>query len=195
MKEESFEKIKAVLYYNNEEAAKHLTPYENERRKRWKYCVLKQLDNPLILDSTLVEELVNGCQNGTFEPVTKSTAYRDLAIVRRLVGNVQLATKKWYRMMIVEGVKKAYAIAESKGDGKAMAAALDKLGKYTMADKPDNDFDWEKMIPPDIEPSADADLLENVEKIDNINQRRIELRRLFKSDMKLNATDIVDENG
>ena len=57
--------------------------------------------------------------------------------------------------MIIEGAKKAFDIAKTNEDAKGMAAALDKIGKYTMADKPDNDFDWQQMIPLDIEPSAD----------------------------------------
>jgi hypothetical protein len=191
--EDTFKKIESVLYLKDSEAAQQLTPYENERRKRWVFCISQRMADPLISDSSLVDQLKAGTAD--FSPVHQSTAYRDIAAVSKLIGNIQLAAKNWYRYMIIEGAKKAYAIAESKGDGKGMAAALDKIGKYTMADKPDNDFDWEQMIPLDIEPSADADLLENVEPIANIEQRRQELRALFKSDMKLNATDVVDETG
>ena len=194
MNDDTFKKITSVLYLKESEAAQQLTPFENERRKRWVFGVSKRMENPLITDNELVKQLEAGFA-GLFLPVSQTTAYRDIGAINKLIGNIQLSAKNWYRYLIIEGAKAAYEIARVKQDGKGMAAALDKIGKYMMLDKPDNDFDWEKMIPPDIEPSADADLLENVEKIDNINQRRIELRRLFKSDMKLNATDIVDENG
>jgi len=62
-----------------------------------------------------------------------------------------------------------------------------------MADKPDNDFDWDQMIPLDIEPSADPSLLENVEKVDNLELRRRELRALWKGDMQSEATDATIE--
>lgn len=192
MNDESFKKIESALYLKDSEAAEKLTPYENERRKRWVFCLSQKMDDPLISDKTLVEELEAGYA-GLFSPVAKSTAYRDIAAVHKIIGNIRLASKNWYRYMIIEGAKKAYQIAEIKQDGKAMAAALDKIGKYTMADKPDNDFDWSQMIPLDIEPAADPDLLENVEPIENIEQRRRELRALFKSNLAKDAVDIKEE--
>ena len=40
--------------------------------------------------------------------------------------------------MIVEGGKRAFNMAMGKEDAKGAAAALDKIGKYTRADKDDN---------------------------------------------------------
>lgn len=182
----AFKKIESALYLPEHEASQQLTPHENERRRRWVFCISKKMDNPLIPDRELVSLLEAGFAK-QFAPVARSTAYRDIAAVARITGNIQLAAKNWYRYMIIEGAKKAYDVAEAKDDAKGMAAALDKIGKYTMADKPDNDFDWSQMIPLDIEPSADADLLENIEPIDNIDERRRELRALFK-----NTKDISD---
>ena len=193
MNDDTFKKIESALYLKDSDAALILTPTENERRKRWIWCISQKMEDPLIPDRTLVEHLEAGFA-GLFSPVAKSTAYRDLAAVSKITGSIQLAAKNWYRYMIIEGAKNAYRIAEAKSDGKGMAAALDKIGKYTMADKPDNDFDWSQMIPLDIEPAADPDLLENVEKIDNIDQRRAELRALFKGEMKKNAIDVEDES-
>lgn len=193
MKDEAFKKIESALYLKDSEAAQMLTPYENERRRRWAFCISKKMEDPLLPDQSLVDMLEVGFA-GLFSPVAKSTAYRDLAAVNKLVGNIQLAAKNWYRYMIIEGAKKAYDIAKTKQDGKAMAAALDKIGKYTMSDKPGNDFDWSQMIPLDIEPAADPDLLENVEKVDNVDERRRELRALFMADIKSNANDVEDEH-
>lgn len=192
MKDDAFKKIESVLYLKESEAAEQLTPYENERRKRWVFCINQKMDDPLISDKTLVESLESGFA-GLFFPVAKSTAYRDLAAVHKIIGNIQLAAKNWYRYMIIEGAKKAFNIAEKEKDAKGMAAALDKIGKYTMADKPDNDFDWSLMIPLDIEPAADPDLLESVEPLGDVEARRRELRTLFKSDMKYSATDVNEE--
>ena len=192
MKDDAFKKIESVLYLPDSEAEEQLTPFENERRKRWVYCIQQKMEDPLKPDKTLVDELTTGF-SGVYSPVSKTTAYRDIAAVQKIIGNIQLAAKNWYRYMIIEGAKKAYQIAEENGDGKGMAAALDKIGKYTMADKPDNDFDWEQMVPLDIEPSADPSLLENVEQIDNLEQRRRELRALWKGNMQKEATDATTE--
>lgn len=192
MKDDAFKKIESVLYLKESEAAEQLTPYENERRKRWVYCINQKMDDPLISDKMLVETLEAGFA-GLFSPVAKSTAYRDLAAVQKIIGNIQLAAKNWYRYMIIEGAKKAFDIAYKKKDAKGMAAALDKIGKYTMADKPDNDMDWSQMIPLDIEPAADPDLLEAVEPIGDVDARRRELRALFKSGMAHDAMDVKEE--
>lgn len=185
---DAFKKIEKALFLPDAEAAQMLTAYQNERRKRWVFCISKKMDDPLIPDSKLVDMLEAGL-SGEFAGVRKSTAYRDIGAVTKLVGNINLAAKNWYRYMIIEGAKKAYEIAERNEDAKGMASALDKIGKYTMADKPDNDFDWSQMIPLDIEPSADADLLENIEPVENIDERRKELRALFKSNL---TTDVSD---
>lgn len=184
----SYDKIEASLYLSDSEASKKLTPTENERRRRWLFCVSKRMGDPLIPDKMLVEQLQAGYA-GIFEPVAQSTAYRDIAAVNKIIGNIQLAAKNWYRYMIIEGAKKAYAIAEQKQDGKAMAAALDKIGKYTMADKPDNEVDWSQLVPPVFEPSADPDLLENIEPVDDLEERRRQLRALFKVEMLREAID------
>lgn len=191
MKDDGFKEIEAVLFLPDRDAAKTLTPYEMERKKRWLYCVSRRMEDPMMSDKSLVETLVSGMTD-QFSPVSKSTAYRDLAAVNKVLGNIQLAAKNWYRYMIIEGAKVAYSIAKTKEDGKSMAAAIDKIGKYTMSDKPDNDIDWSQIIPPQFEPSADPDILENIEKIDNVDERRRELRALFKSDLKANATDVKE---
>lgn len=192
MKEEAFKRIESALYLKDSEAAEQLTAYENERRKRWMYCISQKMEDPLISDKMLVDSLESGFA-GLFSPVAKSTAYRDLAAVQKIIGNIKLAAKNWYRYMIIEGAKRAFDMAYTRKDAKGMAAALDKIGKYTMADKPDNDFDWSQMIPLDIEPSADPDLLETVEPIGDVDARRRELRALFKSDLKHDATDVKEE--
>lgn len=192
MKQDTFKKIESVLYLPDKQADKVLTPYEMERRNRWLVCVSMKMEDPLLPDRQLVEMLESG-MTGKFEPVAKSTAYRDIAAVNKITGNIQLAATNWYRYMIIEGAKKAYSIAEAERDAKGMSAALDKIGKYTRADKPDNDFDWDQMLPPVMEPSSDTALLEGIEPIENLEERRKELRSLFKSEMKTFAVDAETE--
>lgn len=192
MKDDAFKKIESALYLPDHQASELLTPNENERRKRWAYCISRKMDDPLMPDRTLVAELEAGLSAAYF-PVSKTTAYRDLAAVQKIIGNIQLSAKNWYRHMIIEGAKEAFGIAKTNDDAKGMASALDKIGKYTMADKPDNDFDWHQMIPLDIEPSADPTLLENIEQIDNLEQRRRDLRKLWKGNMQNEATDATVE--
>ena len=193
MNQDTFKKIESVLYLPDEQAREAgLTPYELERRNRWLICVSKKMENPLMPDRTLVEILETGI-TGQFRGVAKSTAYRDIAAVNKITGNIQLAATNWYRYMIIEGAKEAFDIAKAEKDARGMAAALDKIGKYTRADKPDNEFDWDQMLPPVMEPSNDTTLLEGIEPIEDLEKRKKELREMFKGDMRDRAVDVETE--
>lgn len=193
MNKDTFKKIESVLYLPDNQAELALTPYEMERRNRWLICVSMKMEEPLLPDWQLVEMLETG-MTGKFDPVAKSTAYRDIAAVNKITGNIQLAAKNWYRYMIIEGAKEAYDIAKGERDAKGMSAALDKIGKYTMADKPDNDFDWDQMLPPVMEPSNDTSLLEGIEPIEDIEKRRLEMRKMFKGELRANAVEAETED-
>ena len=101
-------------------------------------------------------------------------------MLNRLVGNIRLAAKSWYRYIIVEGGKKAFHLAINNNDAKGAAAALDKIGKYTRADKEDDSFDYSQLIPPSFEPTDDVSVLEGIEPIENLEQYRSEFRNTFK---------------
>ena len=184
-----FDKIEACLFKGKDEASLMLTSRELEIKNRMMLCVSKKMEDPMIEDNELVNYLTSGCGGGTAK-ISKSQAYRDIAMINRLVGNIQLAAKNWYRYMIVEGAKKAYAIAIEKEDIKGAAAALDKLGKYTRSNKEDDRFEFDKMIPPSFEPSDDVTLLEGIKPIDNLEERRKELRRLAKGLALEDAEDV-----
>lgn len=193
-KDTTYDRIERALYKDHDEASMLLSAREQEIKKRMMLCVAKKMDSPLIEDTELVKFLMHGC-GGNADPVSQSQAYRDIGMINRLVGNIQLAAKSWYRYMIVEGAKKGYQLAIDNNDAKGAAANLDKIGKYTMADKEDNRFDYDKMIPPSFEPSDDITLVEGIEPIDNLEARRQELRQLAHSMAKGKAVDaeIIEE--
>lgn len=190
----TYDRIERALYKDHDEASMLLSAREQEIKKRMMLCVAKKMDSPLIEDTELVKFLMHGC-GGNADPVSQSQAYRDIGMINRLVGNIQLAAKSWYRYMIIEGAKKGYQLAIDNNDAKGAAANLDKIGKYTMADKEDNRFDYDKMIPPSFEPSDDITLVEGIEPIDNLEARRQELRQLAHSMAKGKAVDaeIIEE--
>ncbi|MGL4519590.1 MAG: hypothetical protein ACRCUJ_07950 [Phocaeicola sp.] len=174
-KETTYDKIERALYKDADSVM--LSPSEEGIRRRMMLCVAKKMESPLLEDSELVTFLMHGC-GGAADNVSQSQAYRDIGMINRLVGNISLAAKSWYRYMIVEGAKKAYQLAIDGGDAKGAAAALDKIGKYTMCDKEDSKVDYSQLIPPSFEPSDDITLLEGLEVIDNLEEKRRELREL-----------------
>lgn len=187
-KDPTYQRIERALFKDKDEATTLLSPREMEIKNRMMLCVSKKMEDPLIEDTELVNFLMHGC-GGNAEPVSKSQAYRDIGMINRLVGNIQLAAKAWYRYMIVEGGKKAFRMAIDKEDAKGAAAALDKIGKYTRSDKEDDKFDYSQLIPPSFEPSDDVTLLEGLEQIENLEEKRVELRSLFKGILSKKAVD------
>jgi len=187
-RESTYEKIERALFKSREEGLQMLSAKEMAIKERMMLVVAKRLEDPFIEDKDLVNFLVGGC-GGVVDSVSQSQAYRDVAMANRLVGNIQLSAKSWYRYMIVEGAKAAYNMAMEKHDAKGAASALDKLGKYTRSDKEDDALDFSQMLPPSFEPSDDVTLLEGVERIDNLEERRRELRKLARNKVLGTPTD------
>ena len=93
-KDTTYERIERALYKDQGDASLILTPRELEIKQRMMLCVSKKMSQPLIEDSELVNFLMHGC-GGNAEPVSQSQAYRDIGMINRLVGNIQLASKSW----------------------------------------------------------------------------------------------------
>lgn len=183
----SYDKIEMVLFKGREEASAFLSDREMQQKERWMLCVSKLLDDPMTADKDMVEFLMKGC-DGCCEPVSQATAYRDMAAIRRLVGNVQLAGKNWYRYMVIEAAKEGIRVARDTKDPKGIAANADKIGKYTRADKDDDEIDRSGWQPPVFEPSDDVTLLgDEFKPIPNLEEERRSFRALFKKDR-----DIID---
>lgn len=185
-----YEKIQQHLYEDTQTALQYLTPTEIEIKKRVMVCVAKIMDEPMIQDKDMVKFLMNGC-GGKTEQVGQSQAYRDIAAIRKILGNIQLASKSWYRYIIIEGAKEGFDIARVERDAKGMASCLDKIGKYTRADREDDPFDFSQLIPPSFEPTNDVTVMDGFEKIDNLEEERKKFRELFTKDLKKRAEDVV----
>lgn len=184
-----YEKVEKYLYMPEDEAERYLTPGQLEIKKRLMLCVSVMLNDPLKPDVEIVNFLMAGC-GGACDPISQTQAYRDVAALKKMVGSIQLSSKAWYRHMIVEGAKEGIRIAKIKNDSKGIAANIDKIGKYTRADKEDDTFDWTQMLPPVMEPTDDVSVLEGFEPVENLEEERKAFRKLFKKDMKKQATDI-----
>ena len=90
--------------------------------------------------------------------------------------------------MIIEAAKRGIAIAEKEKDAKGIAANIDKIGKYTRADKEDEDNDRTGWQPPIFEPTDDVTLLgDNFKPIPDLERERAAFRALFKR-----STDVQD---
>ena len=95
-KDPTYDRIERALFKDKEDASSILSQREMEIKKRMMLCVSKKMEDPLIQDTELVNFLMNGC-GGNTDAVSQSQAYRDIGMINRLVGNIQLAAKAWCR--------------------------------------------------------------------------------------------------
>lgn len=203
-----YEKIEFSLFKSVDESRLELTSKDMEVKKRILICVSKKMDNPLMQNSDLVRFLMDGgsitqiekdeegAESETvtpmlFNPVSQAQAYNDIAGITKIVGNISLSAKSWYRYMIVEGCKKGYEIAVTDRDPSGIAANMDKIGKYTRADKEDDAFDYSQMLPPSFEPTDDVTVLEGMEEIADLETERSNFRARFKGNMYKGAEEAV----
>jgi len=187
METSSYDRIEMVLFKGKEDAEKFLSKREMEAKKRWMLCLSMMIDDPAKLDKDIVTFLMDGC-NGVCDKISQTTAYHDIASVKRLVGNIKMASKDWYRHLIVESAKKGIEIAITAKDPAGIAANIDKIGKYTRCDKEDEDIDRNSWQPPVFEPTDDVTLIgDGFKEIDNLEEERKSFRSKFKNDK-----DIID---
>ena len=183
------------LFSDKEKVINSLSPAELETKARWMYIMTQKLDNPLITNKRILSMLIAGIE-GSWQGVSQSTAYNDIATVSDMLGNVKGASKAWIRYTIIEGCKRAYEIAERNEDPVGMATALDKMGKYSRADKDDDAIDFSQMLPPVFEPTDDVTVLPGIQVMDDLEERRMRLRALHKGNLQEYAetVEITEEN-
>lgn len=189
-KEDTIAKIERLMFKPVDEIKGLLTEAEMRVRNRLVSCMGLKMENPLIQDTELVDFLMTGC-GGICAPVSQSQAYRDLAALSRVAGNIQLAAKNWYRYMVIQACQKGIAIAMERGDVKGIAACAAVITKAKQLDRDDTDINWEEIIPPAFEPTDDITLLENVEVLDKeeLEMRRKELRELYRGKIMEEAAE------
>jgi len=88
------------------------------------------------------------------------TAYYDIEVIQILLGSIQEPAKVWMRYKVNAMLEDAYQLAERQEDPKAMAAILDKMGKYNQLDRPDADaLPYDEIVPQPFEPTDDPSSL------------------------------------
>lgn len=86
-------------------------------------------------------------------------AYRDLNLIKTLLGEMAETTKKYHRYRFLCMLEKSFALAERRGDTRAMVSAAAAYGKYARLDKEDPaDLGLDRIRPQSFEVSDDPSL-------------------------------------
>ncbi len=188
-REHPLERFRTVLFENVSEST--LTGNEYQQLVRYRDAFTQSLDNPLIRDTELRDYLMS-----TYH-ISESQAYRDLANIRILLGNVRNAGKEWIRYLVIEGLKDAAARARLTGKLKEEIMALDKLAKYNRLDKEDMaELPFDKIIPVDWETTSDVTVL-GAKPIENLDAEIEKLYKKYMDDIEIEDIDYqeVDDDG
>lgn len=103
--------------------------------------------------------------------VSKSTAYEDIRIIKRLLGDLAKTTKDYHRYKFCQMIDEAYEMAKRIKDARAMGAAANYYGKYTQLDKEDIlDKGYDKIVVQPFEPTDDPSVL-GIKAIPNIREK------------------------
>jgi len=187
-KEPLAEKIFKNLYRTPGDVPVTFSEHELAVKKMYEDVFTKWLGDPALDDSHIIALLQN--EHGR----SQTQAYRDVSIIKRVLGNVQNAAKEWHRYTVIKMLKDAYQKAKENGKLKEMIMAADKLGKYTKLDKEELDeIPWDQIIPPSFEPSADPKLIGIKENIEDIEAKKERLRKKYLHQTTIEDIEIVDD--
>lgn len=154
-------------------------PHEQDRVIRYRAAFTKWLSEPHLRDAQMINYME------TEFGLSERQAYRDLPMVKSLIGNVTIAGKEFQRHRANEMILKGYEIAkdaESNMEVKqamAMIRAGEALVKVHKLDK--NDLDvrpFDDIIPLELEPSTDISVIGR-KKIDNLDELKRKLRKKY----------------
>ena len=123
------------------------------------------LQFPRKKDLEIVDELERRYKVG------KSTAYEDIRIIKRLLGDLAKTTKDYHRYKFCQMIDETYEMAKRIKDARAMGAAANYCGKYTQLDKEDIlDKGYDKIVVQPFEPTDDPTVL-GIKPIPNVRDR------------------------
>lgn len=117
--------------------------------------------------------------------VTDKTAYEDLQVVEILLGNIKNPEKAWIRYRVNTMLEKAYSLAETQKDPKAMAMAAKEMGKFNMLDKPDAEpLPFDDIVPQQFEPTDDPTSL-GLKKDPEIREKKKRMLEKYVADIEI----------
>jgi len=185
------QRIEGMLFKDADcDEIKNLTPAEQRKLEQYRVGYTHWYSYPELTEKQLSEFL-----QSHFSDMSYWNANYLVQAIKKYLGNVRVAGKEWHRYMVVETAKKIYAAAEAKEDIQGMNQALNLIGKYTKLDKNENDeIPYDKIVPPNFEPSADISVLDPSMKIDNIEEKRKRMREKYKMNYDVeDAQEVTNE--
>lgn len=172
-----FDRLQMHLFDDNEKIPEHLrfSEQELEIKKRYMTVFTFWLEKPMISDKKIIQFMTVNLG------ISKVHAWRDLAKIKILLGNVQNANKEWQRFKLIAILDRAFEIAEATKNPMAMIKAAQILGKYTQLDKEEaQSIPYDEIVPQNFEPTGDVSVL-GIQPMKDLKDRQKKLREKYGS--------------
>lgn len=127
--------------------------------------------------------------------ISKSTAYEDVRLIKRLLGDLAKTTKDYHRYKFCQMIDETYEMAKRIKDARAMGAAANYYGKYTQLDKEDIlDKGYDKIVVQPFEPTDDPTVL-GIKAIPNVRERiKSKIQQYWSEDIEDVEFEVVEFN-
>ncbi len=186
-------KLHTYLFAGEQENKVIFDKDEQDIVLRYRAAFTKWLSEPFLRDSEIISYL-----KASFA-ICESQAYKDLARIKTLIGNVNNAGKEFQRHRATEMILKGYDMAANADShlevkqAMAMIRAGDALVKVHKLDKEDIDrIPWEDIIPLELEPTTDISVIGR-KRIDNLEELQARLRKKYGAEpVDVPFTDVTD---
>jgi len=150
-----------------------LTPFEQKLVLRYNAAFTVWLGNPTLTERQIATYLVKNYD------ISRTQALQDVKNIKYMLGNVNNAAKEWQRYKVIYMIDEAYKIAKIQKDAKAMAALIDKLGKYTNLDKEDpREKPWDEILPQPFEPTSDPTVI-GIKPVPNLREKMERMKKKY----------------
>lgn len=192
-KETLLDRLNKHLFDDESDLPVRFDKDEREMIIRYRDAYVHWLAKPQLSDRDMIEYMMDH-----FE-ISEATAYRDLAKVKLLLGNVKSASKEFHRHtanhMIREGYKEALEAKKLLQVKKAMAMirAGEALVKVNKLDKDESEnIPWDDIIPLSLEPTTDISVIGR-KPIPNLKEVQMKLRKKYGLVEDVDFADVTEK--
>jgi hypothetical protein len=183
LSEDKVDMLAAAMEDESKQA--ELCDRDREHLKRLKDIYAYWLDHPMLTDLRVRDYIM------TTQGQNKMQAYRDLYLVKLLLGNAPKANKEFmrYRSNYLYEMAAAAAIAGNDSKAKALTKIADGIVKANQLDVPEGeDYPFEEIVPKDYSFSVDPTVI-GITPEPDVKTKAMRLLKQYAEEIDADGTD------
>ena len=177
MNRELIERTQEYLFASEEEMIQARLPEPvRVRLFRLRDMYMYWLRTPKLTEGAVAQEIQRRYK------MSSTVAYDDVRLIKTAIGNLNQASKDYYRWVFMQRAEESFQMARTYHDPNAFARTLAAYGKYTGLDKEKNEGpDYSMIVPQTFEISGDPEVA-GFKKIPNVEERARKITAEFIQD-------------